>query len=133
MTCKNFLALLSFLIFFIIDINGEDRNLPNIIFVIIDDFGYADSEPYGAKDIKTPGINELAKDGLKFTNFYANAPVCSPTRCAFITGRWQQRSGFEWALGYGGTNSQLKNGQYEAVADIHGIGLLPKKIICLNC
>ena len=53
--------------------------------------------------------------------------MCSPTRCAFITGRWQQRSGFEWALGYGGTNSQLKNGQYEAVADIHGIGLLPEK------
>jgi len=37
---------------------------------------------------------------VKFTDFYANAPVCTPTRCGFITGRWQQRVGFEWAMGF---------------------------------
>ena len=73
---------------------------PNIVFILIDDFGYADSGPYGAKDIRTPNMDRLAREGVKFTDFYANAPVCTPTRCGFITGRWQQRVGFEWAMGF---------------------------------
>lgn len=73
---------------------------PNIIFVLVDDMGYADLGCMGAKDIKTPNIDRLASEGLKFTDFYANAPVCTPTRTAFMTGRWQQRVGFEWAMGF---------------------------------
>src|SRR6478609_10572355 len=73
---------------------------PNIVFVLVDDMGYADLGCMGAKDIKTPHIDRLAKEGLKFTDFYANAPVCTPTRTAFMTGRWQQRVGFEWAMGF---------------------------------
>ena len=119
----HFLLALTAMFFCTYTTYGEQK--PNIVFVMIDDFGYADSGAYGAEDIKTPGIDALAAGGTKFSNFYANAPVCSPTRCAFITGRWQQRSGFEWALGYGGTNFQLKNGKYESVSDIHGVGLLP--------
>jgi arylsulfatase A-like enzyme len=72
---------------------------PNIVFLLIDDMGYADLGCMGAQDIRTPNIDRLAREGLRFTDFYANAPVCSPTRCGFITGRWQQRVGFEWALG----------------------------------
>src|SRR5947207_15781620 len=73
---------------------------PNIVFVLVDDMGYADLGCMGAKDIRTPHIDRLASEGLKFTDFYANAPVCTPTRTAFMTGRWQQRVGFEWAMGF---------------------------------
>ena len=62
--------------------------------------GYSDLGCMGATDIRTPHIDRLASEGLKFTDFYANAPVCTPTRAAFITGRWQQRVGLEWAMGY---------------------------------
>jgi hypothetical protein len=73
---------------------------PNIVFILIDDFGYADCGPYGAKDIHTPHIDRLAREGVKFTDFYANAPVCTPTRCGLITGCWQQRgaSNGRWVL-----------------------------------
>src|SRR4029079_10437884 len=70
---------------------------PNIIFILLDDFGYADLGCYGCQDIRTPNIDRLSGEGLRFVNFYSNAPVCTPTRCAFITGRWQQRVGFEYA------------------------------------
>ena len=71
---------------------------PNIVFVLVDDMGYADLGCMGATDIRTPNVDRLAREGVRFTDFYANAPVCSPTRCGFITGRWQQRVGFEWAV-----------------------------------
>ncbi len=71
---------------------------PNLIFILSDDMGYADIEPYGAKDIKTPHLNRLAREGVRFTHCYSNGPVCTPTRAAFMTGRYQQRTGLEWAL-----------------------------------
>jgi len=88
---------------------------PNIVFVLIDDFGYADSGPYGAKDIQTPSIDRLASEGLRFTDFYANAPVCTPTRCGFITGRWQQRVGFEWAMGFSAESFRRKGSSQSPV------------------
>ncbi|MCC6884095.1 MAG: sulfatase-like hydrolase/transferase, partial [Verrucomicrobiales bacterium] len=60
---------------------------PNIVFILVDDMGYADLGAMGATDIRTPNIDRLAAEGVKMTDFYANAPVCSPTRCGFITGR----------------------------------------------
>ena len=71
---------------------------PNVIFILVDDMGYGDLSSFGAKDIRTPHIDRLAKEGVKLTQMYANAPVCTPTRAAFITGRYQQRVGLEWAL-----------------------------------
>jgi arylsulfatase A-like enzyme len=70
-----------------------------VVFVLVDDMGYADVGCYGAKDIRTPNVDRLAREGVRMTDFYSNGPVCSPTRCGFITGRWQQRAGLEWALG----------------------------------
>jgi arylsulfatase A len=97
---------------------------PNIVFVLVDDMGYSDLSCMGATDIQTPNIDLLAKQGIKFTNFYANAPVCSPTRCGFITGRWQQRVGFEWALGFTAERRRLIDGQWKNVDALHaGIGL----------
>lgn len=77
------------------------RRPPNLIFLLADDMGYGDLSCYGARDARTPHLDRLARDGARFTDCYANAPVCTPTRVAFLTGRYQQRFGsdLEWALG----------------------------------
>jgi arylsulfatase A-like enzyme len=65
---------------------------PNFIIILADDMGYGDSSCYGGW-IKTPGLEALAAEGLKFTDFHASGSVCSPTRAGFLTGRYQQRAG----------------------------------------
>jgi arylsulfatase A-like enzyme len=64
---------------------------PNIVFIMADDLGYADVSCYGQRDYMTPNVDRLAIEGLKFTQGYANSAVCSPTRTALITGRYQYR------------------------------------------
>lgn len=64
---------------------------PNIIFIMADDMGYADVGVYGARGHETPNLDALAADGMMFTQGYANAPICSPTRVGLLTGRYQQR------------------------------------------
>jgi arylsulfatase A len=71
---------------------------PNVIVVIMDDLGYGDVGSYGSPDAKTPNIDRLAREGIKFTDFYANHANCSPTRTGFMTGRYQQRYGIESPL-----------------------------------
>jgi arylsulfatase A-like enzyme len=61
---------------------------PNIVIILADDLGYGDLSSYGAKDIRTPHIDALLRDGMRFTNFYANSPVCSPTRAALLSGKY---------------------------------------------
>lgn len=63
-----------------------DETRPNIVMILADDLGYGDLSCYGAMDLKTPYIDRLAERGMRFTNFYANCPVCSPTRAALLTG-----------------------------------------------
>ena len=67
------------------------QNRPNIIFVFIDDMGYSDLSCFGNKEIKTPNIDRLAKEGIRFTNYYDNSPICSPSRVAAITGTYPSR------------------------------------------
>ena len=64
---------------------------PNVLFILADDLGYGDLSCYGRPDYQTPVLDGLARQGLKFTSSYAAAPVCTPTRCAYITGRYPQR------------------------------------------
>jgi arylsulfatase A len=73
--------------------NGSDR--PNIILIMADDLGYGDIGCYGSTKISTPNIDTLARGGMKFTDYHSNCPVCSPTRAALLTGRYQQRCGIE--------------------------------------
>ena len=77
---------------------ASDR--PNIVFILADDLGYGDLGCYGCPDIRTPHLDRLAAEGLRFTDFHANASVCTPTRAAFLTGRYQQRLGLDNALYY---------------------------------
>jgi arylsulfatase A-like enzyme len=74
---------------------------PNVLFILADDLGYGDLSCYGRPDYDTPELDALASQGLKFTSNYSAAPVCTPTRCAFITGRYPQRLrvGLEEPLG----------------------------------
>lgn len=65
---------------------------PNIVVILADDLGCGDMSLYDGW-IKTPRIDQMAKEGLTFTDFHANSSVCSPTRVAFLTGRYQQRAG----------------------------------------
>src|SRR6187549_3995825 len=72
---------------------------PNVVLIITDDVGYGDIGSYGAPDIKTPNIDSLARTGTRFTDFYANASTCTPTRAGLISGRYQQRFALERPLG----------------------------------
>jgi arylsulfatase A-like enzyme len=65
---------------------------PNIVIILADDLGYGDLTCYGSS-IRTPNIDRLANEGTRFTDFHSNGSVCSPTRCALVTGRYQQRAG----------------------------------------
>ncbi|MFZ5830514.1 MAG: sulfatase-like hydrolase/transferase [Planctomycetota bacterium] len=76
---------------------------PNIVFILADDLGYGDLGCYGREDIRTPNLDRLAQQGVRFTQYYANGPECTPTRTALLTGRYQQRvGGLECAIGVGG-------------------------------
>ncbi|NQT02523.1 MAG: sulfatase-like hydrolase/transferase [Planctomycetes bacterium] len=81
---------------------SPNTQVPNIILIMADDLGYGDVGSYGCTDIRTPAIDSLAAEGVRFTTFYANAPECTPTRTALLTGRYQHRvGGLECALGIG--------------------------------
>ncbi len=71
------------------------QRAPNIVFILADDLGYGDVGAFGATDIRTPNIDLLAKNGIKFTEFYSPSPVCSPTRAGFLTGRYPRRMGVD--------------------------------------
>jgi arylsulfatase A len=76
-------------------LRAQPKSPPNIVIFLADDLGSADLGFRGAKDIRTPHIDRLAAEGVHFTQAYANAPVCSPTRCALLTGQYQQRHGID--------------------------------------
>src|SRR6478672_1003026 len=64
---------------------------PNILFILADDMGWGDLSCYGRPDYTTPNLDRLAKQGMRFTNAYSAAPVCTPTRVGFLTGRYPAR------------------------------------------
>lgn len=96
---------------------------PNIIFILVDDMGYGDLGCTGAEDISTPHIDRIAAEGVQLTDFYANAPVCTPTRAGFMTGRWQQRLGIEFAFGYMVEQKVLVDGKWVPEPGFHALGL----------
>lgn len=71
---------------------------PNIVLIMADDLGYGELSCYGSQTVKTPNIDKLASHGIKFTDYHSNGPVCSPTRAALMTGKYQQRTGVEGVI-----------------------------------
>lgn len=100
---KNTLSLLAVIIFSLAGLPAHGAgSKPNIVFMLVDDMGYGDLSGYGAPDAKTPNIDRLATQGVKFTQFYAMGAECSPSRTAILTGRYPQRAGgLECAIGTG--------------------------------
>jgi arylsulfatase A-like enzyme len=100
--CRNVFIL--FFVFITQTLPAQKNTRPNIIYIMADDLGYADLSCYGRKDYQTPNLDKLCSQGVKFTNAYATAPVCTPTRVAFFTGRYPAR---------------LTVGLYEPIAEGH--------------
>ncbi|HKO59519.1 MAG TPA: sulfatase-like hydrolase/transferase, partial [Pyrinomonadaceae bacterium] len=71
---------------------SQTRRRPNILFLLADDLGYGDLSCYGRPDYQTPNLDRLATQGVRFVNAYSASTVCTPTRCAFITGRYPART-----------------------------------------
>lgn len=69
---------------------------PNVIVIVADDLGYGDLSSYGSRVIRTPHLDAMAADGVRFTQAYVTHPVCAPSRAAILTGRYQQRFGYEF-------------------------------------
>ena len=84
---------------------ADDR--PNIIVILADDLGYADTGFTGAKDIRTPNLDQLAESGVIFSHGYCNHPFCAPSRAALLSGRYQHRFGFEANPAYDPGNRHL--------------------------
>lgn len=74
---------------------NTEQQKPNVIIILSDDAGYADYGAYGGTQIPTPNVDSLIASGVKFTNAYVSASVCAPSRAGLLTGRYQQRFGFE--------------------------------------
>lgn len=79
----------------------KNKSVPNIIIIFCDDLGYGDLPAYGGTQTATPHINQLAKEGVRFTEFYAAQAVCSASRAALLTGCYPNRIGISGALGPG--------------------------------
>ena len=95
------MRLACLLLLFVPFLSAAER--PNLVVILCDDLGYGDLGCYGHPHIKTPNLDQLASDGIRFTSFYSTAPVCSPSRVGLLTGRSPNRAGvFDWIPASGG-------------------------------
>ena len=88
--CRNIFLL--FFVFFSQNLTAQGSSRPNIVYIMADDLGYADLSCYGRKDYQTPNLDKLCAQGVKFMNAYAAAALCTPSRTAFMTGRYPART-----------------------------------------
>ena len=84
------------------------RDRPNIIVILADDLGYADTSVNPGARFQTPNIERIAREGVRFTDGYASAAVCAPSRAGLLTGRYQERFGFQY--NDGGSERALRQG-----------------------
>jgi arylsulfatase A-like enzyme len=119
------LLVLTGLFFKLQDAPIKNQGKPNILVILIDDAGYADFGFMGSKDLKTPNIDKLASKSMIFTDAHVSSSVCSPSRAGLLTGRYQQRFGYECNEGEGYTGmdtsqvsiaQMLKNSGYTTAA-----------------
>lgn len=97
---KYHFALPFFVLLTLLGAGGATRfpGPPNIIILFCDDLGYGDLSGYGHPTIRTPNLDRMVAEGMKFTNFYSGSPACTASRYALLTGRFPARSGFDWVL-----------------------------------
>ena len=95
------------LLVFVIASCNSVKPPPNIIIIMADDLGYGELGCYGNNEIQTPNLDYMAAQGIRFTDFHSNGAVCTPTRAALMTGRYQQRCGLEGVIYVRGETRQL--------------------------
>lgn len=126
MNCRSIVVLVAILT---PNVHGDvvDATPPNLLLIVADDLGYGDLGCYGAPDCRTPVLDQMARDGVRFTSFYSNGPECTPTRTALMTGRYQQRvGGLECAIGVHNV------GRYDdaiRLAEQHDLGLPQSEVV----
>jgi arylsulfatase A-like enzyme len=104
---------------------AEPTRKPNVIVLVADDLGYADIGVHGSKEVATPHIDSLAKNGIRCTSGYVSCPYCSPTRAGLLTGRYQQRFGHEFnpqLLAQGGAGQGLHPNEVTIANRLKGAG-----------
>ena len=100
----------------------EPKAQPNFIVILCDDLGYADIEPFGSKNHRTPNIAQMASEGMRLTNFYSTCCVCTPSRASWITGCYPKRVGLhesergQWVLFPG--NRRGLNSEETTIAEV---------------
>lgn len=130
------------LLFLLLVFTNAQSQSPNIIHIMADDMGYGDLSGYGRKDYSTPNMDKLASQGIKFVNAYSAGPLCTPTRTAFMTGRYPAKtpvgliepltgsksdSAFGLTIDFPSVASLMKAGGYEtALIGKWHLGLLPQ-------
>jgi arylsulfatase A len=102
--------------------NNNTENLPNIIIFFTDDQGYADIGCYGAEGFETPHLDQLASEGIRFTNFYVPATVCTPSRAGLLTGRYPKRSNLHEAVLFPYSNGGLSAKEYTMAEMLNEVG-----------
>lgn len=118
----NFFLLVAVTVLFyfqIIPVTGQQK--PNIIFIVADDLGYGDIEPFGQRLIKTPNLSRMAEEGMKFTNHYAGTSVCAPSRCVLMTGLHTGHAEIR-----GNLQNPMANGQIPLSAEVTTVAELLK-------
>jgi len=95
-----------------LSVGAAETLRPNIVFVLIDDMGWGDFSCFGNTEAKTPNIDRMAAEGLRFSQFYVNSPICSPSRCAFVTGQYPQRWRINSFLDNRAENTRRGNAQW---------------------
>ncbi|MCW3465270.1 arylsulfatase [Chitinophaga nivalis] len=108
-------------------IRVQAQSKPNIIFIYADDLGYAETGAYGQQKIKTPHLDRLAKEGVRFTQFYTSTPVCAPARCMLLTGRHSGHSYIRGNYELGGFPDSLEGGQMPLPEGTVTIGTMLQK------
>ena len=94
------MRLLLALILTTLTLSAADQRPPNVVIILLDDLGYADMGCFGAEKIKTPNMDRMAAEGMKFTSFYVAQAVCSASRAALMTGCYANRVGMQGALNH---------------------------------
>jgi arylsulfatase A-like enzyme len=102
----------------ITQVSEQDQSPPNVVLILADDLGYADLSIYGSKTIPTPHIDALATAGVRFTDAYVTAASCSPSRAGLMSGRYQQRFGFEFNTAGGAITYRESRGLDPAVVTL---------------
>ncbi|NOT61193.1 MAG: sulfatase-like hydrolase/transferase, partial [Acidobacteria bacterium] len=83
--------------------DGAAQQRPNIVLIFMDDMGYGDITPFGAKNVRTPNLDRLAQEGTRFTSFYVSQAVCTASRASLLTGCYANRVGLQGALNHTST------------------------------